>query len=273
MSHIDLHSHSCASDGILNPEDLVSSAKYHGVEVLALTDHDTVSGVAAAQARAREEGIHLIPGIEFSATWRGISLHILGLGIDPNADTLLQATARQAQARETRAQLIAARLTKHGFNDALAGAEQHAQGRQVGRAHFARFLLESGQVTSLKQAFKHYLGAGKIGDVKHLWPELSEVVEWIHGAGGAAVLAHPRRYKMTNTKLRALLADFAAAGGDGMEVICGPQNTPVTEYLADLSLDFELYASAGSDFHGPVSRWQKPGAFGTLPARCRPLPM
>ncbi len=267
----DLHCHSNASDGILRPDELVSRAKAQQVDVLALTDHDTLQGYELARKSADELGMTLICGIELSSQWARQGIHIVGLNLDPSATAIAEAVALQQQERSSRAQEIAARLEKLGFSGALDGARRFAGEASLGRPHFARFLVEQGHVDSMNTAFKRYLGAGKIGDVRHGWPEFEQVVGWIRAAGGIAVLAHPAKYKMTRSKLHALVADFREAGGEAMEVIAGQQTAQVTDTLARVATKFGLLASCGSDFHAPNQPWQELGAFGKLPPVCRPV--
>ncbi|MDQ2075555.1 PHP domain-containing protein [Marinimicrobium sp. ABcell2] len=266
----DLHSHSNYSDGILSPEALMSRAKERGVTVLALTDHDTIAGIGPARQAAAAEDMTLIAGIEFSSQWGKSGIHVLGLGVNPESPELLAAVAQQQDAREARAKAIAVRLAQLGIPGALEGAQALAGG-QVGRPHFAQYLVAGGYVRNEAAAFKKYLGAGKPADVKFQWPEMAQVIGWIHGSGGVAVLAHPYKYPMTRTKRCALVADFAQAGGDGLEVISGQQASGVAEDLAKLADTHQLAASCGSDFHRPDAPWQELGNFGTLPARCRPI--
>lgn len=270
---IDLHTHSNCSDGILTPEDLVSRASEAGVEVLALTDHDTLAGVARAQQAAESLGLTLISGVELSCEWSGVGIHVVGLGMDCRAPVLRAGLASQYQARQQRAQLIASRLEKRGLPDALAGAEAAAKGAVVGRPHFAAYMVQCGFVSSFNAAFRRYLGNGKPGDVKTFWPDLETAIRWINDSGGIAVLAHPARYRLTRQKLKRLVSAFVRAGGAGIEVISGHQETETTRQLADLAERFDLYASAGSDFHNPEIPWQRLGGFGTLPARCKQLPL
>lgn len=271
MPIYDLHTHSNISDGILDPESLVSRAKAKGVDVIALTDHDSVAGLARARASARDLGLQLVNGIEFSGVWGKSGVHIVGLGIDPGHPVILEAVAHQAEVRELRAQKIGERLARVGVTGVLEGARAIAGDSVIGRPHFARYLVETGAVTGMHQAFKKYLGAGKPGDVKNLWPDMSTVIDWIRAAGGVAVLAHPEKYKMTRTKLRALVADFSEAGGRALEVMSGHQESGVTDRLARLATEQGLYASCGSDFHMPDQPWQELGAFGTMPAACKPV--
>ncbi len=267
----DLHSHSNYSDGILSPAALMSRAKSKGVTALALTDHDTIAGLRDAQQAADENDVVLIPGIEFSSQWGKIGVHIVGLGIAPESDVLASAIIEQHQSRITRAQAIADRLAKLGFRGALEGAQQIAGEALVGRPHFARHLVEIGAVRQPQDAFKKFLGTGKPADVKYQWPDIHQIIGWIHAAGGQAVLAHPLKYQLTATKMRALITDFAAAGGDALEVISGQQSHADTEALARLATDKKLSASCGSDFHTPDQRWQELGNFGSLPAHCHPV--
>ncbi len=267
----DLHSHSLCSDGILRPQAVVSRAKAQGVSVLALTDHDTVAGIVEAQAAAAEEGIVLLPGIEFSCLWQGTGIHIVGLNIDPLHPQLIAAVEQQTCNRNQRAEQIAAKLAKAGIPGALEGARQRAGEGVIGRPHFAKFLVDTGRVSSMSAAFKRYLGAGKIGDVKQVWPTIDQAVGWILAAGGVAVLAHPDKYKMTRTKLGRLLEEFVEAGGQALEVISGRQEPRVTEDMSRLANKFGLFASCGSDFHVPDQPWQELGQFNDLPADCRPV--
>ncbi|MCV6615812.1 MAG: PHP domain-containing protein [Cellvibrionaceae bacterium] len=267
----DLHCHSHYSDGILSPSELVSRAVEHSVDILALTDHDTVAGLAEARQAASEQGLDLINGIEFSCQWAGRGVHIVGLGIDPQSAVMQQAVAEQAERRWQRCEMIADKLHKLGFQGALAGVQKLVDKGTIGRPHFAQYLLQQGHVSSINQAFKKYLGAGKPGDIKNLWPEIGQVVEWIRGSGGQAVLAHPDKYKLTRTKLRRLCDDFSEAGGAAMELISGKQPPGVAETMAQIAQQCGLLASRGSDFHQPGQPWQELGCGGPLPPGVEPV--
>lgn len=265
----DLHSHSNASDGSLTPQALVSRARQQGVTQLALTDHDSVDGVLSLASETLDIG--LIAGVELSCIWGKALVHVVGLRIDPRSDVITRGLQQQQQARLQRAQLIGDKLAKLGFEGASDGARQLAGDGQIGRPHFARFLVEQGHVSSENEAFKKYLGAGKPGDIKLVWPQLATVVAWIVASGGVAVLAHPLHYKMTATRLRALITDFRAAGGLALEVINGRQTPDKTRTLSALAERFGLLASIGSDFHRPGAPWSELGQMGSLPADCRPV--
>lgn len=267
---VDFHCHTTASDGELSPVQLLERALLQGVEQLAITDHDTIDGYLLARQLPRSP-LRLIPGVELSCVWGGRLIHIVGLNIDPDHQGLCQALAGQQRARLERAELIGRRLESRGFIGGYQYAAALAGDSQIGRPHFARFLLDKGHVSSIQQAFKKYLGAGKPGDVKLTWPAMTTVLEWVSDSGGVSVLAHPLHYKMTATKLRALLGDFKISGGNGLEVISGRQTDDRSQYLAGLAREFGLLASVGSDFHRPDVSWSELGQMGSLPAGCRPV--
>lgn len=262
---VDLHCHSLVSDGHLSPTDLVKRAAENGVQVLALTDHDTCDGLNEARAEADIQGIKLINGIELSAVWSKQSIHVVGLGFDPDHPVMQQAIAQQTQGRQQRAEKIAKKLTQKGFTDTLEGALDVAQGSQIGRPHFARYLVESGQVKDMSTVFKKYLGAGKVGDVKSQWPDLEQVIHWIKAAGGKAVLAHPVHYKMTRTKFRCLLEAFIEAGGEAIEVSTGGQSADTIPAMIKWCKEYDLLVSQGSDFHTPANKWIELGKLPKLP--------
>lgn len=248
---IDFHTHTNASDGALDPCELVERALASNVDLLAITDHDTVAGYAAAAAyhRPRAGGMQLVAGIEMSCQWSGTTIHILGLGIDCEHPAMREALLTMAAARVERGEKIAQRLAAKGFAGALPGALTHAGTSQLGRPHFAAWMIEQGHVRDFGQAFDLYLGQGKIGDVKAFWPELEVVVNWIVASGGTAVIAHPLHYRFTGMKLRRLIEAFVAAGGGAIEVLSGRQTPDQTAQLRRLAGQFELAVSIGSDFH------------------------
>jgi predicted metal-dependent phosphoesterase TrpH len=262
----DLHCHSTRSDGLLTPAEVVRRAARGGVDVIALTDHDEVAGVDDARAAAREAGIEFIDGCEISVTWEGDTVHVLGLGLDPANAALGEGLAKVRAGRDVRARKIGDALERAGISGAFEGALAYVTSeRLISRTHFARFLIESGHVRDMKDAFKRYLAAGKPGYVPHAWASLAEAVDWIQGAGGQAVIAHPGRYRLTPAALRTLTAEFRDLGGDALEVV-SPSHSPA-EYasFAALARSHGLKVSCGTDFHGPgESRFD----FGELP----PLP-
>ena len=266
----DLHMHSTASDGSLSPVALLELARSNGVDVLSITDHDTVDGYAAIRGRV-PDGLTVIPGVELSTAWMNRGVHIVGLAVDLDDPTLMAGLSRQSEARAGRAEQIAERLAALGIDCSLDAVREIAGGSGIGRPHFARHLVDIGAVRDTGAAFRKYLGTGKAGDVRQSWATLDEVVGWIRASGGQAVLAHPAKYGMTMRKLAALLDDFMAAGGTGIEVVCGRQDAATTRRMAALAADYGLLASTGSDFHSPEQHWSRPGGFDPLPAGLEPV--
>ncbi|MAO13002.1 MULTISPECIES: PHP domain-containing protein [Marinobacter] len=268
---IDLHCHSTASDGALTPEDLVARAAEQGVSHLALTDHDTIAGLAQARARGQELGLSLISGVELSCVWRSHTIHVVGLDFDEADSAFLEALAQQNENRWQRARLIADRLARLKVDGLLEKATALAGGDVPGRPHFAQVLVNAEVVPKTAHAFKRYLGSGKPGDVKACWPELSEVVQWITDAGGIAVLAHPRKYRLTATRLRELTADFRRAGGRAIEVSVSGQSSGDLGFVAELARREQLLASQGSDFHFPGAPWCELGRIMKMPEGLEPV--
>ncbi len=268
----DLHCHTTYSDGVLSPEDLVQRAFDNKVTGLAITDHDNCLAFSAAQVTADLLGVSLIAGIEFSSQWRGRGIHIVGLNIDPQSLVIKEAEQYMSLQREKRAVEISEKLSKLGINGSLEAARKYAPSEQLGRPHFAQFLVEARHAKNIAQAFKRYLGSGKPGDVKQVWPEVAVVVDWITQAGGVAVIAHPLKYKMTRTKLRELCDEFKCHGGGAIEIVSGGHQSNIeTRDMADLANRFELLGSSGSDFHAPGAPWQELGVASHIPLGCEPV--
>ncbi|HSG62175.1 MAG TPA: PHP domain-containing protein [Pseudomonadales bacterium] len=265
FDNVDLHCHTTASDGRLRPEELVQLAVSRDIDLLAITDHDNAAGFREARAFMattpdQYQGLTLISGVEFSTLWRGLNIHVIGLGVDVDCDIFLAAEAQQANAREGRAKTIAERLCKKGLPDVYAAAIAYASSPSaVGRPHFAQALIDCGAVKDFDEAFNKWLGAGKIGDVKVMWPTIEQAIDWIRCAGGVSVLAHPHKYKMTRTKLCDLLSHFALSGGAAMEIAFCQQRADEQRDLARLARQFGLSASRGSDYHGDHMPWNSLG--------------
>ena len=246
---VDFHTHSLASDGALTPLELVRRAKAAGVRQFALTDHDTTAGYLSVRHTSEADEVGLISGVELSCRWATTTVHVVGLNFDADASQIIAVVEQLTQAREERAEKIAMRLAGVGIDGALEGAKAVANESQIGRPHFATWMVEVGAVNSVTEAFDKYLGAGKIGDVKMFWPPLSDVVQAITQAGGVAILAHPLKYRLTGMKLRALINDFKAAGGGAIEVLNGRQPETDLKRLSQLAEGNGLMCSVGSDFH------------------------
>ena len=266
---IDLHTHSKVSDGTLSPIELVSLAASRGVKTLALTDHDSVAGLAEARAAATGD-LHLVDGVEISVSWENKTVHVVGLDVDPDHPTLTAGLARLQEVRDVRARKIGERLEAKGIAGAYAGAMALAGQAKPTRTHFARFLHQAGHVKDEAQAYKKWLGRGKPATVSAEWASLEEAIDWIHGAGGQAVLAHPFRYGITRSWLIKVLTAFKQAGGDGMEVVSGRGNRDEFHTALHLAQRFDLAASVGSDFHAPAP-YSQPGVDAVLPAGIVPV--
>nr|WP_265579978.1 RNase AM [Kosakonia pseudosacchari] len=263
----DLHSHTTASDGLLSPEQLVHRAIEMRVGTLAITDHDTIDAIPVARAEIVRAGLdlQLISGVEISTVWENHEIHIVGLNIDidhPAMRTFLQA---QSERRVQRAKLIAERLEKAHIPGAWEGAQRLAQGANVTRGHFARFLVEQGKASNIADVFKKYLARGKTGYVPPQWCTIEQAIDVIHHSGGTAVMAHPGRYNLSAKWLKRLLAYFAQCGGEAMEVAQCQQAPNERTQLAAYARQFGLLASQGSDFHQPCP-WIELGRKLWLPA-------
>jgi len=258
----DLHMHSNASDGVLTPTALVDLCADKGIQIIALTDHDTLGGISEARRCAANRQVQFIPGAEFTCLWRRQVLHILGLNLNDQNSELQAYIHELVTVRDKRAEKIAERLIKKGIStDILDQARVIADGASICRPHFAKALIQSGYVASSKAAFDTYLGQGKVGDVKAEWPDPERVIKIIHYAGGYAALAHPTKYNMTFTRLRLLFGELKDWGCDAVEVGYPGMNPDQARELLKVAKQYEFLVSAGSDFHSPEFGWTAPGRF------------
>lgn len=323
ISNIDFHCHTKASDGSYSPQEVVERAFRRGLNYLAITDHDLVSGVDMATEEAKrlnalldansadapkedytpenaevhgaierihklhpaldsykerienfkkddvtklilspyDDEVHLnrsnaerkltiIPGIEFSTTWNDEQIHIVGLYVDTNNESLKKLVEKRLISRHTRAEAIGRKLEAKGFARPYERCKERAQpGAVITRGNYAKLIFEDGKARTIDEAFHKYLRRGQCAYVKTDWGPIDETVAAIHDAGGVAVVAHPRRYNFSNRRLRRLLEDFKAMGGEAMEVSSSQQRPIDRDYLEELCLRYDLYASLGSDFH------------------------
>ncbi len=265
---IDLHMHSTASDGTLSPTELIRFAAECGCNTVALTDHDTAAGVSEARSEAHRLGIRFIAGIEVSSLWGGRSIHVVGLGIDDTNPVLTRKVREFEVSRTRRAAQIAEKLAALGIAGMLEKATAFAENKlNVSRVHFALALLEAGAVKNQQEAFDRYLGDGKPAYIMAPWPTVAEAVDLIHTAGGIAVMAHPGRYHFKNDwTVDELMKDFAAAGGEAVEVISGSQQPDFTPRCLAWAREYKLLVSTGSDFHSKTGTRPMPGTQGQLPA-------
>ncbi|TMN90402.1 phosphatase [Pseudoalteromonas phenolica] len=270
MIKYDLHSHSTFSDGRLSVDALLERATEKGVDVLALTDHDTIAGVEPAKQfiADRDLNLELVAGVEISTKWESFEIHIVGLSIDIENTHLLNLLTEQQNKREARAQEIGRRLAKKGYEDIYEQAKALAKDAEITRAHFAQALVKRGVAKNIQGVFKKFLARGKTGYVPSNWCDMATAITAIQAAGGVSVLAHPGRYQMSNKWLRKLLNEFKLAGGQAMEVALPQQAPSERQFLGQLSQEFDLLASQGSDFHYPMP-WSDLGKNLYLPKDCQ----
>lgn len=266
--YYDLHTHTVWSDGELSATALVASAANAGVRVLALTDHDTVAGLQEAVSAADSHGIVLVSGVEISMSWQSFGVHIVGLDIDPSHEPLQRGLRRLQEIRRARAVAIVQALADAGLGDAR---EVLVREGVVSRTHIADWLVARGHARDRAVAFKRFLARGGPGHVAVTWADMAEVVSWIRGAGGCAVLAHPTRYRLSSGRLRQLVCEFAEAGGGALEVVTAGLDAGEIARLARLAEHHHLRASVGSDYHKPLPWRPHPGGLPDLPANCVPV--
>ena len=271
MCCYDLHSHSTASDGTLDPASLVKKAHSAGVGVLALTDHDTLDGLAEATQAVSGLDLQLIRGVEISVTWQAMTIHVLGLNVAPCNPALSDGLQELQKIRDWRAGEISRKLANKGIPGALEGADRFRKGKILSRTHFAHFLVDAGFAASVHDVFKRFLVKGKPGYVHNEWVSMERALGWIRQAGGLAVIAHPARYRLTRSKLKRLVGEFREAGGVGLEVVSGSHSRDETLHMAAVCREHRLFASSGSDYHGPEKPWVELGRLRRLPDGCIPI--
>ncbi len=256
---IDLHSHSTASDGSLSPTLLMEEAAARGISTIALTDHDTIAGVAEASAAAKRLGLRFVPGVEIEIAWEPGEFHLLALGIHRPTGEFLEALDRLAQGREERNRRILDLMREMGIEADYEEVEAHAAGKVVGRPHFASFLVERKVTKNRQQAFDRYLGKGRPFYAPKTSLELERAIALIKASGGVAVLAHPLSLYVAWGRLPALLADFKEKGLDGLEAWHPTAKVRSCERLESLGKSLGLIVTGGSDFHGEARPDRKLG--------------
>ena len=272
MLNADLHCHSVVSDGTLTPEALAERAHRNGVELWALTDHDEIGGQQRAQAAAQSLGMRYLTGTEISVTFAGQTVHIVGLGFDPDDAAMAEGLRKTRGGRGERAHEMAEGLARVGIQGAYEGALRYVGNPElISRTHFARFLVETGVCKDTPEVFRKYLTEGKPGFVPHRWARLQDAVGWITGAGGMAIIAHPARYSFTPNEEYALFTEFMAHGGRGVEVVTGSHSAQEAQKYAAMAQEFGLAASRGSDFHSPDESHTDLGALPWLPGQLTPV--
>jgi len=272
LTNADLHCHSVVSDGTLTPEALAQRAQANGVELWALTDHDELGGQDRAMAAAHAVGMNYLTGVEISVTFLGITVHIVGLGMDHNHPALLAGLRATRGGREQRARDMSDDLARVGIKGVYEGALKYVGNPElISRSHFARYLVEIGVSKDTNDVFRKYITEGKPGFVPHRWAKLSDAVGWITQSGGVAVIAHPGRYKLTPNEEFALFTEFKNHGGQGVEVMTGAHNQADYVKYAGYCAEFGLVASRGSDFHSPEESHMDLGKLPDLPGSVTPV--
>lgn len=272
LLNADLHCHSTVSDGTLSPEALAERAVARGVELWALTDHDEIAGQQRALDAALTLGLPYLSGVEVSVTFAGKVVHIVGLGFDHHNEQLREGLRQTRGGRGERAREMAAGLAQVGIHGAYEGALRYVGNPElISRTHFARFLVEAGHCADVPEVFRRFLTEGKPGFVPHRWASLGDALRWIHEAGGLAVIAHPGRYGFTPTEEYALITEFMAHGGRGIEVVTGSHSAAEILQYTDTAQEFQLLASRGSDFHSPEESRVDLGQLGELSGRLEPV--
>ena len=268
----DLHCHSVVSDGTLTPEALAERAANNGVELWALTDHDEIGGQHRALAAAKAQGMKYLTGTEISVTFIGTTVHIVGLGFNPDDARMLAGLEKTRGGRRERAMEISDGLAQFGIKGAYEGALKYVGNPDlISRTHFGRYLIEAGVCKDTNEVFRKYLTEGKPGFVEHKWANLKEAVTWITEGGGIAVIAHPARYKFSANEEYALFSEFKAHGGQAVEVVTGSHTVAEYDTYAQTALEFGLAASRGSDFHDPAESHTDLGTLPYLPGNLTPV--
>lgn len=248
---IDLHVHSTASDGTYSPAKVALYAKQKGLTAIALTDHDTVLGIAECQKTGQEIGLRVIAGIEFSAQHWGREVHILGYCIDYQNQAFLQRLSDLVQLRQARNQQILDKLTQGGFPLTLSDLYDGAiQDTVITRANIARAMLKKGYIESISDAFKQFIGEGNPYYVPRTRLTAQETINLIHDVNGFAVLAHPMLYHYDKADVTQLIRSLKDIGLDGVECFYSTHQQEDTLHLCQVCSNLHLFPTGGSDFHG-----------------------
>ena len=260
-SIVDLHSHTYHSDGELSVADLLAHAKSKGVELFSITDHDCVTAYAEI---GDYSDMRIFPGVEISCQLEGKELHLVGLNIDLDNDALKQLLRSNQSLRRDRAEWVVERLKKLNYPDISESLDSQVKGSVICRTHLAKALVAEGIAKDFQAAFKRYLGrTGKVWR-RAGWPNMADVIDVIHQAGGVAILAHPTKYKFSSSKLSLITQQFAEARGDALEVNYSGLNLNHKAWLKRLVQANGLKASVGSDFHHFGQTWAVPGKFSRI---------
>jgi len=268
---VDFHTHSHFSDGVLAPAQLVERARTRKVSTLALTDHDTLAGLSEARAACGAAAIDFVPGVELSASWRGQTIHIVGLQVDERHDGMNTHLSQVLEHRRTRLEEIGERLEKRARLPGRELAAAAADCASPTRLHLARLLVARGFARDTQEAFDRWLNHKTPGHVPAEWPALDAAMAVLRGSGAIPVLAHPHRYRLSGGQLRELTAAFVQQGGAALEASIAGMSPNDADRIASLCRRFNLHASMGSDFHDPAVPWNPLGRWLKLQAGLEPV--
>lgn len=247
---VDLHVHTNASDGSFDPEEVVRLAAEAGLQAIAITDHDNTNALARSMEAGKQYGVEVIPGIELSADYKGIEVHILGYFINPDGESLQDLLEIALTNRERRNCEICRRLRDEGIDVSMQELRQRHPGTVLGRPHIGLLMIEKGYVESVKESFRLYMGKGAKCFVPKLNMPLKNAIGRILDAGGVPVLAHPFQYELPEPQLRELITLVKGMGCVGMECVYARYDEAKREYLTRLAAEYDLIVTAGSDYHG-----------------------
>lgn len=248
--YVDLHIHSCFSDGTCTPQQLIRLAEQQQLSAIALTDHDTVAGCSQALSAAEHSGVELIPGIELSCLYQKQDVHMTGLFVDPQNQTLQDAILTFVNNRADRNRQMAEKLSAAGFPVTVEALKTAFPNAILTRAHFARYLTDRGFFKNTDEVFRTYIGSGCPCYVEKAAFTPEQAIHVIHAAGGLAILAHPFLYHMTDSALESMIRHFQSLGMDGMEVMYTTHTDAMQIAALKLAARYHLFKSGGSDFHG-----------------------
>lgn len=263
---IDLHSHTWMSDGELSPDELCTRAISLGIQQLAITDHDTTAAHRQLNLQNNTD-LQVLSGVEISTNWEGREVHIVGLLFDLENTGLNHLLKHQQILRKTRADDIGKQMLKAGMPGLMEYLKQ-LPCESVGRSHIASYLVQAGYVGTKQAAFSKYLGKRGRFQTSIPWCDIQQATDILRQAGGLTVLAHPDRYDFNRARLKRLMAMFAEAGGDAVEVSYSNLHPEKMSALAQQTIQAGLWASVGSDFHTPANSWMDLGRIRQLPSAC-----
>lgn len=247
---IDMHVHSNASDGTFSPDALMEEAKRAGLSAMALTDHDTMDGTMLAAETAKKLDIEFIPGVELSTDYNGHEIHVLGYYVSKDHPELKSMMEQFRDFRHSRNERMIESLQEKGFSITMEDLKKRSPDSVISRAHVAKYLVETGQAPDISYLFANYIGEGCCCYIDRPKISPTEAVRLIRGAGGLCVLAHPVMYQLTDDELNQMIQEMKSEGMCGIEAIYS-ENTPEDEaHFRELTADFGLLVSGGSDFHG-----------------------